>query len=79
MEQRLNAINKQTNTVNTVGKTQIRKHRLKDTTKEETETSTSNHSQAAISGSHYKTTIDRADNTFTTKQSPYFTEMDRGE
>lgn len=54
MEQRLNAISKQTNTVNIVAKTQIRKHRLKDTTKEEAETSTSNNSQAATSGSIIK-------------------------
>lgn len=77
MEQRLNAVCKQTSTV----KTQIRKHRLKDNRKEEAETSTSNHSQAAVSGLILQVTIDRDDQKLgvANKQSPYFAEMNREE
>jgi hypothetical protein len=71
MEQRLNAIHKP----NTAKQ---RKHRLKDTSKEEPETSTSNHSQAA--GLSIETTIDRIDQKLgSTKQSPYFAGMEREE
>jgi len=73
MEQRLNAIYKSNK-----AKQQIRKHRLKDTSKEETETSTSNHSQAT--GLNIKMIIDRIDQKIgSAKQSPYFAEIEREE